>query len=95
MPLALAGAPLDTHRGGGISAGKISCRENFVTSPILLQGHQTWETSPPLRMHREQEVPRIAQQNFAGKFRRQTEKRKFLHEIIPRRNPPPPPGGCC
>ena len=31
--------------------------DNFVALPTLLQGHQTWESSPPLRMHKEQEVP--------------------------------------
>ena len=42
-----------------MSCGTISCGENFVTPPILLQGHQTWEFSPLLGVHREREVPRI------------------------------------
>ena len=71
------------QRGMELRAGTMSCGENFVTTPVLLQRHQTWGNSPPLRMHREQEVPGIAHGKMRReKFRRQSEKQKFPHKIV-------------
>ena len=56
----------------------------------LQQRNNAW-LPPPERMQEELEVVQIAQKSSWGKFRYQTEKRKFPHSIVPFRNPPSTP----